>query len=180
MNGDGNKALGGPSASPHAAGTRRRAVAVLMERRVIAHRWASDAWAPVAVYDDDDAPAAAAVVRRIDDPLRELWLHTGLEVTLHRDEAEGYYLNLTTAAPYAFVEWESTERGGVPRAVTLSYNEAARRMDGAAQVDGVPMPAPWLPWVAQFTQDHYQPEASKKRIRPPSFKGARRDDGDPA
>jgi hypothetical protein len=32
-------------------------------------------------------------------------LHTGLTVTLHRDEAEGYYLNLSTGTPVWFVMW---------------------------------------------------------------------------
>jgi len=56
--------------------------------------------------------------------------------------------------------------------VTVSYNEAARMMDGGARVDGVPMPAEWIPWLEHYVQKHYKPEPKKKRIRPPSFKGA--------
>jgi hypothetical protein len=146
-----------------------------MERRTIANRWASEMWLPVAVLEHE-APAGTEAVLVMRDEAREQWLHSGFSVTLFRDEAEGYYLNLTTDTPFAFVEWELTEGGAIPRWVTLSYNEAARRMDGAAQVDGVPMPADWLPWVADFTQTHFQPPKKKERIRPPSFKGAHRDE----
>jgi hypothetical protein len=145
-----------------------------MERRVIANRWASEAWLPIAVIEAEAPGNEPALVMR--DDTREQWLHPGFSVSLHRDEAEGYYLNLSTDTPYAFVEWEAEDGGAVPRWVTLSYNEAARRMDGGAQVEGVPMPADWLPWVAEFTQVHFQPPKKKERIRPPSFKGARRDE----
>jgi len=48
-------------------------------------------------------------------------------------------------------------------------------MDGGARVDGVPMPVEWISWLAEYVQKHYKPEAKKKRSRPPSFKGAKRD-----
>jgi hypothetical protein len=106
----------------------------------------------------------------------EQWLHLGFEVELNRTEAEGYYLNLTTDQPVAFVEWELTERGADPKWVTLSYHEAARRLDGGAQVEAVPMPSEWLPWVAAFTQQHLQVPEKKRRPAPASFLGAKRDD----
>ncbi|MEY2897603.1 MAG: hypothetical protein RL669_1872 [Pseudomonadota bacterium] len=146
-----------------------------MERRAIANRWVSEVWTPVAVIEQEgDEGGAPVLVER--DEARERWLHPGFSVGLFRDEAEGYYLNLTTDTPFAFVEWEAREDGAVPLWVTLSYNEAARRMDGGALVEGVPMPPDWLPWVAEFTETHFKPPKKKERIRPPSFKGARRDE----
>jgi hypothetical protein len=145
-----------------------------MERRIIANRWASEMWVPIAVLEPEGSGDEPVLVMH--DETRQQWLHPGFSVSLHRDEAEGYFLNLTTDVPYAFVEWAETESGAAPRWVTLSYHEAARRMDAGAQVEGVPMPPDWLPWVAEFTQTHYQPPKKKDRIRPPSFKGARRDD----
>ena len=32
----------------------------------------------------------------------------------------------------------------------------------------------WIPWLAEYVERNYRPEP-KKRIRPPSFKGAKRD-----
>lgn len=138
-------------------------------------RWATERWAPCAVVPDD--PASPREPRLLgEDAESAQWIHPGFTVALYTDEAEGYWLNLTAPTPFVFVNWELEEGRAVPRSVTVSYNEAARQMDGGAQVDGVPMPADWLPWIAEFTDRHWRPEEKKKRSRPPSFKGARRDD----
>lgn len=105
-----------------------------------------------------------------------------LEVRLHLDECEGYYLNLTTGEPSLFVQWRMREDdtgvvvdddGTPPRAlaVTASYNEAGRWMDGGARVDRVPMPGPMLSWVAEYVSLHYVAEPVKKKRKggKPSF-----------
>lgn len=149
-----------------------------MERRSIVNRWASERWLPVAVVERDEGAAGDAEPILIDQGQDfQRWLHVGFRAELFRDEAEGYYLNLSTDQPYVFVEWEMRSEMAVPRWITLSYHEAARRMDGGAQVDGVPVPFEWLPWVAEFTQQHLQiPEKRRQRIKAASFNGARRDD----
>jgi Protein of unknown function (DUF3305) len=151
------------------------AVAVIMERRRLANRWQSDAWQPIGVVPDPDA-AAAPPRLLFRDAEREQWLHPGFKLELFHDEAEGYYLNLHSPQPYVFVNWLEEDGAGVPKSVTVSYNEAARQMDGGAQVDGVVMPPEWIGWLVDYVERHYRPEPKKKRIRPPSFKGARRDD----
>jgi hypothetical protein len=55
----------------------------------------------------------------------------------------------------------------------LSYNEAARLLDGGEQVDQVPLDPLILESIQQFVTEHYRPEV-KKRHRPESFKGAAR------
>src|SRR5690606_23050652 len=98
------------------------------------------------------------------------------------DECEGYYLNLTTDEPSLFVQWRTREDDtGVvidddttpPRAlaVTASYNEAGRWMDGGARVDRVPMPEPMVSWVAEYVSLHYVAEPTKKKRKggKPSF-----------
>jgi hypothetical protein len=151
------------------------AAAVIMERRRLANRWRSEMWQPIGVVPDPETAAAPPRLLFRDDE-REQWLHPGFKLELFHDEAEGYYLNLHSPQPYVFVNWLEEEGAGVPKLVTVSYNEAARQMDGGAQVDGVQMPAQWIGWLAEYVQRHYRPEPKKKRIRPPSFKGARRDD----
>jgi hypothetical protein len=146
-------------------------IAVVMERRALANRWQSETWQPVAVVPDE--PGAPRVI--LEEDGRSQWLHPGFEITLHRDEAEGYYLNLTTSQPYMFVMWRMHDERAVPEVVTPSYHEAARMMDGGAQVDGVPLPAELATWLAAYVDANYRPEP-KKRARPPSFKGARRDE----
>ena len=157
------------------ANSLRKPAAVVMAKHLIDNPWASEIWVPVAVIERDGARDEAAVLLER-NTAGEQWLHLGFEVELNRTEAEGYYLNLTTDQPVAFVEWELTEIGAEPRWVTLSYHEAARRLDGGAQVEAVPMPSEWLPWVAAFTQQHLQiPEKKKRRHAPASFLGAKRD-----
>ena len=142
-----------------------------MARRPIENRWQSESWRPVGIAAD------SGEVRCIAEEKEESrWLHPGFVVELFRDEAEGYYLNLDSPEPMVFVKWEASAERAAPVAVTVSYHEAARWMDGGATVDGVPMPLDWLPWLFEFVAAHYQPEQAKKRVRPASFKGARRGD----
>jgi hypothetical protein len=106
-----------------------------------------------------------------DDGHNSLLLHPGLEVSLHRDEAEGYYLNLSSGAPVWFVMWridDADPSRAWPEFVTLSYNEAGRLLDAQERVDNVPLPADVTAWLQAYTEVHYQPEP-KKRRRPPSF-----------
>ena len=151
------------------------AVAVVMERTPLQNnRWQSEKWEPIGVVPD---PGEADAEPRLllQDEARTQWLYPGFKLELFHDEAEGYYLNLSSKKPFVFINWLEEEGAGVPKSVTLSYNEAARQLDGGAQVDGVPMPPEWVPWLAEYVERNYKPEP-KKRIRPPSFKGARRDD----
>lgn len=146
-------------------------LAVIMERRALDNRWQSESWQPVAVVAD---PGDAAAQLVFDDGARTLWLHPGFVIDLFRDEAEGYFLNMTTGQPFVFVMTRMEGGRSVPKIVTVSYNEAGRMMDGGEQVDGVPMPREVAEMVDAYVAANYRPE-TKKRIRPPSFKGARRD-----
>jgi len=151
------------------------AVAVVMERTPLENnRWQSEKWEPIGVVPDS-GEAGAARRLLLQDEARAQWLHPGFKLELFHDEAEGYYLNLSSNRPFVFVNWLEEEGAGVPKSVTVSYNEAARLLDAGARVDGVAMPAEWIPWLAEYVERNYRPEP-KKRIRPPSFKGARRDD----
>ena len=62
---------------------------------------------------------------------------------------------------------------GVPHRLLLSYNEAARLIDGGEQVDTAPLQAEMKSYLAQYVSTNYKPEP-KKRAKPASFKGANR------
>src|SRR5512139_851572 len=116
------------------------AVAVVMERTPLENnRWQSEKWEPIGVVPDS-SEAGAAPRLLLQDEARTQWLYPGFKLELFHDEAEGYYLNLSSKKPFVFVNWLEEEGAAVPKSVTLSYNEAARQLDGGAQVDGVPMP----------------------------------------
>lgn len=93
------------------------------------------------------------------------------EFGLFKDEAEGYYLNLESPEPSIFVKWRiGSDELPFAVAASVSYNEAGRWLDASESVDRVPMPPEMLPWLAEFTQTHYEPEGKKKkRGAKPSF-----------
>jgi hypothetical protein len=163
---------------PMSTNATRFPVAVIMKRTPLANRWASERWDPVAVLPleaqaaGDDAP-----VRVRDDDAGTEWRFDGHAIELHRSEAEGYVLNLDAPEPRVFVHWREAEEGAdppvFPAIVTVSYNEAARLMDGGQQVDSVPLPDAIRAWMLPFVALHYRPEPKKKiRRNDPLAEGA--------
>ncbi|HEX7329162.1 MAG TPA: DUF3305 domain-containing protein [Casimicrobiaceae bacterium] len=168
--------------------TLRRKVDVVMARVPLANRWVSERWQPVAVIDarcwdavavpaslgygmiaSDSPEAHRARGIRVVSPIadgRECWVCPGFEIELHRSEGEGLYLNLTSPDPRIFVMWRMFDDGRVPPAwpvfVTVSYNQAARSMDGGEQVDNVPITPEIARWTHEFVAANYVPEPRRK------------------
>lgn len=145
-------------------------VAVWMARKRVPPPWEGWSFQILGVEPDASDPAELLQAPTVDEVSR--WRCRGLQVALHRDEAEGYFLNLSSGAPVWFVMWRLDEQDP-SRAhavqVTLSYHEAGRLLDAQERVDTVPLPPEVQAWLAEFTQLHYQPEP-KQRRRPASFK----------
>jgi hypothetical protein len=153
-------------------------VDVVMECVRLKNRWASEQWQPatvVAVGPPSDAPPPAPGKPQLlhDSPEGAQWRFPQQSVELHRSEAEGYYLNITAPQPRAFVMWRFFDDGEMPPArpvvVTLSYNQAARMMDGGEQVDSVALSLPLHAMLAPFVNEHYTPEPRKKHRRNDPF-----------
>lgn len=161
------------AASPQAGDVKR--ASVLMQRTELQDRWQSVNWKAVSV-EEDARPALSSPRLVGSDGSVQRWLWTGFELRLFKDEAEGYWLNADSDTPFVWVNFDDEEEPAKPLLLMLSYNEAGRIMDGGGKVDGVPMPPQWLPWLRAFVEQHYKPEpGGKRRARPPSFKGAKRD-----
>ena len=144
-------------------------VAVVMQRRAAQSRWADYIWEPHGVLPD--LGGDARLLR--EDGANLQWLYPGFKLVLHRDEHEGYYLNVSARQPRVFVLWRMQEgESGEPRAlpldVTVSSEEAGRWLDGGHSVDGVAMPAEIFAWLGDYVEKNYRPEP-KKRIKPRSF-----------
>lgn len=143
-----------------------------IERRCRPNRWEDWTFAIQDVLVDSGQYGEQSRVLR-DDGRTALFLHPGLEVALHRDEGEGYYLNLTSGAPAWFVMWRLEDGADVPRAVpervTLSYNEAGRLLDAQERVDNLLLPPAVRDWLQAYTDAHYRPEP-RERKRPASFR----------
>src|SRR5258705_8688646 len=148
-------------------------VSVITACTPLANRWQSERWEPVAVElaSGEGVPAAAA--RRPIDAAGTRWRFDGYAIELHRTEAEGYFLNTTSPDPKVFVMWRPCDEAVSPpirpEVVSVSYNEAARLMDGGEQVDAVPMPGEILPWMTPFVPEHYKPEPKRKVRRNDPF-----------
>ena len=146
-------------------------VAVIIERVPLANRWISEQWRVADI--ECSADAATAPVRLDFDGPGERWRFAGHTIELHRSEAEGYFLNITAPDPKVFVMWRMIEDVGDsdvgprirPQLVTVSYNEAARFLDGGEQVDAVPLPVDIRDWVQPFVAEHYRPEPKRKNRR---------------
>ena len=137
-------------------------ITVVMEKRAVASRWVTHEWR-----------AAAAELALPEGEMAEtvggsaFQRHPGFEITLFRDEAEGYYLNVATGTPKVFVMWRQEEGADTPtpHSVTASYNEAARWMDAQEKVDTVPMPESMAQWLNAYVTANYKPEPKKKRVK---------------
>jgi hypothetical protein len=141
-------------------------VSVVMQRRAVQNRWIDCVWEPWGVLPTEERGEPRLL---LDDDGTTQWLHPGFALQLHRDEAEGYYLNVSGPAPSVFILWRMDEARGVPVEVTVSSEEAGRWLDGGHSVDRVAMPAEIFAWVGDYVEHNYRPEP-KKRIKPRSFK----------
>ncbi|HEV7915458.1 MAG TPA: DUF3305 domain-containing protein [Albitalea sp.] len=145
-------------------------VAVVMEREAQPNRWEDWRFKVIDVALDEGGFGTEAHMLR-DDGKSMRTLHPGFTLELFADEGEGYYLNLSSGAPVWFVMWRVADDDpsqARPEAVSLSYNEAGRWLDAQERVDNVPLPAPLRDWLQAYADEHYRPEA-KKRKRPASF-----------
>jgi len=142
-------------------------VAVIMQRLALNNKWCSEKWEAMGIIPDTGG--GNKDWRVLYESAREKQvLFPGFDVTLYRDEAEGYYLNLSSPQPKVFVAWRPQENLAVPYIVTVSYNEAARWMDSNEHVDAVPMAPDIADWLSNYVREHYKPQ-SKKRQYPQSF-----------
>lgn len=145
-----------------------RQVAVILERTPVASRWTTHQWLAAGIIPDVGGEPRVLVER--EGLLQKVF--PGFTVTLHNDEAEGYYLNMSSGEPCAFVSIRVDEEGEdpYPFQVTASYNEAARWMDGGERVDPAAIDLDFAAWIGEWVEANYRPE-QKERIRPKSFKG---------
>lgn len=153
-------------------------VAVLMRKERVPgamSRWQTWRWVLADVMPDEDSfgEQPRCLYRSEQE---ERWLHPGFRVELFRDDAEGYYLNASTAAPCWFVMWRMEEEAGLaaepvalPQAVSLSYHDAGRWLDAQETVEQIPAPLHVVEGLRAFVDEHHKAEP-KRRQRPESFK----------
>jgi len=151
----------------------QKTLAVVMQRRALHNRWESVVWEPWSVLESGEPPGPPRLL--VEQPEFAQWLHPGFDLTIHRDEVEGYYLNVSSDSPRVFVLWRMEEENvdmdsarAVPLQVTASTEEGGRWLDGGHSVEGVAMPPAVFGWIGEYVENNYRPEP-KKRIKPRSF-----------
>jgi hypothetical protein len=144
----------------------RRTVSVVMQRRTAQSRWADWVWEPWGVLSSAEKPGEPRLL--VEEAGMAQWLHPGFTLVLHRDEMEGYYLNVSAPQPRVFVLWRMENEMALPIDVTLSSEEAARWADGGHSVDSVPIPPEIFAWVGAHVEANYRPEP-QKRFKSRSF-----------
>jgi len=145
-------------------------IAVDFRRVALDNRWISERWEPYAVdFTPVEGAAAGPPVASALDATGDRWRFPNCSFELHVSESEGYYLNLTSSDPKVFIMWRLTPGEGTPPLapvrVTVSYNEAARSLDGGEAVDPVPMPAELLEIMRDFVERNYRQERKQKAQR---------------
>ncbi|MFZ6750243.1 DUF3305 domain-containing protein [Undibacterium sp. Ren11W] len=153
------------------------AVSIVMQREILQNRWQSFQWKLMEILP---ITSIALELENVNVASLQFDMQTGrcvssgFSVELFVDETPGYFLNLSADMPCWFVMWRMEPVGGeelaVPKAITLSYNEAARWMDAGEQVETLELSEEIASWLAAYTQEYFQPEIKKKRKRP-SFEG---------
>ena len=145
-----------------------RKLSVILERHAVESRWETHQWQLLGVVPD----VGGAPRTIVEDRATLQRLFPGFEVTLFNDEAEGYYLNASSETPSVFVSIRHDEEDAdpYPFQATLSYNEAARWMDGGEKVERVPAWPDLALWMGEWVEENYRPEP-KKRNKPRSFEG---------
>jgi hypothetical protein len=144
-----------------------------MQRRPANSRWAEFVWELFGVVPGHVGSGCSLLLEQGEV---KQWLHAGFSIELHRDEMEGYYLNVSAPEPRVFILWrmeaegvEEAQAHALPVHVTVSSEEAARWLDGGHSVDGAKMPPEIFAWLGDHVEKNYRPKPFEKRIKPRSF-----------
>src|SRR4051812_46641378 len=139
-------------------------IAVVMQRRAVQNRWIDCVWEPWSVLAGHAAEREPRVL--VSDSALGQPLHPGFRLVLHKDEAEGYYLNVSGPEPSVFILWRMEARiegdFALPLDVTASTEEAGRWLDGGHSVDRVAMPPEVFAWLGDYVEHNYRPEPKKR------------------
>ena len=105
-------------------------VSVVMQRRELQNVWQSEAWEPLAVLPDagEGEPRLCH-----EEPGLRHWIYPRMQIQLRVADADGYFLNVSTAEPSVFVLWRMEGERAVPAHLTVSYSEASSWMDAGEQ-----------------------------------------------
>jgi len=150
-------------------------IAVITERQALTdHAWLTERWNVIGISTVPSEleqttgvlhPDQPNPIHQSDTTTQYLW--QGFTLTLHKDELESYYYNLTATTPYIYVVCYRAEDGHPlqPFLTSLSYDEAAAYVEADEEVFSVTMPPEIYRWVETYVLENYFPEQRQKRKR---------------
>jgi hypothetical protein len=139
----------------------KTAIAVVMQRRSIRHRWSDTAWAAVSVTSD---PGGLAPLNILSSTANcELYVVPGMSLELYPDENDGYFENWAAPEPKVFIMWRMHGERAMPVAASVSYGEGTRMLDSGENADGVAMPYDIHAWLTEYLREHYHPRPRRGR-----------------
>lgn len=133
-------------------------------------RWSVTQWELAAVLSDPQGPRSLqGPIPLGNSALNTQYMWKGLNIELYVDSAEGYWYNLLSDTPYAFVlcEYDTEDEDSipVPVLVTVSQDEAGGHLEADNLVLSGTLPANIRDEVEKFVVENYVPETRKKRKR---------------
>ncbi len=146
-------------------------VSIVLERQEkTVKSWTTYQWELAAVISDKDGPDSMEgpiAIRESRERSQYLW--KGLKIRLYVDAAEGYWYNLLSDVPYAFVVLEhdavDEDEVPIPLLVTVSQDEAGAHLETDSLVLSSPLPSDIRDQTEAFIVNHYVPQTKKKRKR---------------
>lgn len=139
-------------------------IAVIMEKRPSASRWADAYWTAIGVIPGTRQATEITLIKEQEEI--QQYLIPGLQLQLYKDQCESYFYNMKSPNPGCYVIAYKRENAmPEPFLVTMSFDEAQSHLEGDEEVYSVPVPPELYRWTEEYVLDNYFPEKKIKRKR---------------
>lgn len=141
-------------------------VSVILESKASESQWVDQVWQAVAVTISSSSNRSKIPSLIHSTKETSQYLCSGFRVSLHKDECESYYHNLSSPTPRCYVI-AHLEAGEAPEPflITMSFDEAHAYLEGDDEVYDVDIPPELYRWTELFLLTHFAPEKRIKRKR---------------
>jgi len=144
-------------------------VAVILEKYLVQRaQWSVFEWRLFGVVAGQAVSGQSLHCQQVrNEPGAEHYLWRGLNLRLHRDSCESYWLNLISASPSLYLVCEQgLDTDSVePVLISANFDEAGAYLTNEGRVLKAEMPAEIYKSIEAFVLQHFEPEQFKKRQR---------------
>ena len=144
-------------------------VAVILEKYLVERaQWSVSEWRLFGVVAGEAVSGECLHCQQVrNEPGAEHYLWRGLNLRLHRDSCESYWLNLISPEPSLYLVCEEgTDAGDLePVLISADFDEAGAYLSNEGRVLKSVMPGEIYKAIEGFVLQHFEPEQFKKRQR---------------